>query len=124
MASPPRLPIFGVEIEIYVKLIPEFEVKAAEMRRSSPDLIPEHWRQWDFELRNNYPNDQTNIERALSHRWAVGKAIEECIYNMLGCGNGWRCEIEQSLMEWELRVPPDPRKWCMYSWSHLILRMD
>jgi hypothetical protein len=121
MASPPRLPIFGVEIEIYVKLRPQFEGQIADMMRSGPEMIPEHWRQWDLGLRNDYPDDERSKRRALSHRRAVGKAVENCIDNMLGHGNGWRCEAEQGLREWELTVPSDPRKWCMYPWSLPII---
>ncbi|KAK4032786.1 hypothetical protein C8A01DRAFT_20194 [Parachaetomium inaequale] len=108
-APPARLPLFGVEIEIYVKLKPKNEVLTREKKRTNPDSLPEYWRLWDFDLKNDYGPDKQRA--AVFQRREVCRAVQANIDTMLGQDNGWRCEADPSLKERNLTVPTDPRKW-------------
>ena len=110
-ATAPRSTLFGVEIEMFVKIKPRLEVITREKQRVQSDSLPEHWRNWDFDLKNNY-NDDQKIDAVFQRRYVCG-AAKEAIDTMLGPGNGWSCEIDLSLKERLLQLPPDPRKWCM-----------
>lgn len=104
------LPLFGVEIEIYVKLHKDLEEKIRERRYRDANTMPLYWLEWDFDLQNG----QGNVERKAKQRECVGKAVREIIDVTLGTGHGWTCESDASLKEWALTEPPDVRKWCMY----------
>ncbi|KAH6855896.1 hypothetical protein B0I37DRAFT_306130 [Chaetomium sp. MPI-CAGE-AT-0009] len=110
-ATPPRLPLFGVEMEIYVKLKPKLQVLMWEKRRTNPDSLPEHWRNWNHDLRSDYPKTRENIIAGIYQRREVGRAVMECIDKVLGPNNGWRCEGEPSLKENRLTEPIDPPRW-------------
>ncbi|EAQ92958.1 predicted protein [Chaetomium globosum CBS 148.51] len=101
------LPLFGVEIEIYVKLHKDLEEKIRERRYRDPNTMPLYWLEWDFDLQNG----QGNLERKAKQRECVGKAVREIIDVTLGTGHGWTCESDASLKEWALTEPPDVRKW-------------
>ncbi|KAK3290665.1 uncharacterized protein B0H64DRAFT_451984 [Chaetomium fimeti] len=102
-----RSPLFGVEIEVYVKIKPEFEAAVRERQRTNPSSLPEYWRDWDSDL----PNDSGDIRAGAKQLQRVNKAINAIIENVLGPGNGWHCDGDDSLKEKRLRVPPEPRKW-------------
>jgi hypothetical protein len=112
-APPARQPLFGVEIEIYVKIKPKNEVLTREKKRTDPDSLPEHWQLWDFDLKNDYGTDKQRA--AIFQRREVCRAVQETIDAMLGQDNGWHCEAEPTMKERKLTLPPDPRKWCTYS---------
>ncbi len=108
--EPPKWsPLFGLEIEIFVKLRPEIEeaLLAQRQRRERPD--EDYWQKWDFELSNLRGNqDEKDLQRK-----CVGQAIEALIERVLGPTHGWKCEPDASLKEYYLTEPPHPRKWCM-----------
>ncbi|KAK4236517.1 hypothetical protein C8A03DRAFT_16829 [Achaetomium macrosporum] len=102
-----RRPIFGVEIEIFVRLKPSVEEWILCKRRNG-DPLPYHWRHWDNTLLNN----SSDRSRKSAQRALVGSAIKELISQELGSQDlGWSCEPDASLNEEKLTVPPDPRKW-------------
>ncbi|KAK4144861.1 putative amidoligase enzyme-domain-containing protein [Dichotomopilus funicola] len=100
-------PLFGVEIEIYVKVLPSVEDRIRAKQRSNYNSLPEHWRYYDFDLKNG----TGNVEGKAFQRKHVGNAIQSIIDTALGSGNGWHCEADASLKEYQLEAPPDPRKW-------------
>ncbi|KAH6632547.1 putative amidoligase enzyme-domain-containing protein [Chaetomium tenue] len=106
----PRLPLFGVEIELFVKVKPKVEVLTWKKRHANPDSVPEYWRNWDFDLKNNPPDRDAQI-KVIYQRREVGRAIQADIDAMLGPKNGWHCEPDPSLSERMLTLPIDPRKW-------------
>ena len=116
-AAPVRgLPLFGVEIELYVKVRPRLEVLTREKQRTNPKSLPEWWQKWDFDLKND-PANRDGQRTVMFHRLdCVTKAVLADINAMLGPNNGWRCEADPSMSERKLALPPDARKWCTYSW--------
>ncbi|KAK3294147.1 uncharacterized protein B0H64DRAFT_374970 [Chaetomium fimeti] len=107
-APAPRLPIFGVEIEMFVKIKPRLEVLTREKQRLKTPL-PEHWNLWDFDLKNDY-DEEHKIDAVFQRRYVCG-AAKEAIDAALGPDNGWSCEIDLSVKERLLTLPIDPRKW-------------
>jgi hypothetical protein len=113
-APAPRSAHFGVEIEMFVKIKPRLEVIHREKQRVNADSLPEHWQLWNFDLKNNYNDDNDDqVGKAILQRRCVCGAAQEAIDRMLGPDNGWTCELDLSLKERLLKLPPDPRKWCM-----------
>ncbi|KAK3299453.1 putative amidoligase enzyme-domain-containing protein [Chaetomium fimeti] len=107
VAPPGPKPLFGLEIEIFVKLRPELERAIIQRRREGHQLDEEHWRNWDFTLSNGTGN-QLQKEK---QRECVGQAIEALIETALGPSHGWSCEADASLKEYKLTQPPEPLKW-------------
>ncbi|KAH6650407.1 putative amidoligase enzyme-domain-containing protein [Chaetomium tenue] len=101
------LPLFGVEIEIYVKIHKDLEEKIRDRRYRDIHSMPMYWLEWDFDLQNG----QGNLEKKAKQRECVGKAVREIIDVTLGANHGWTCESDASLKEWALTEPPDVRKW-------------
>jgi hypothetical protein len=77
----------------------------------APHTLPPYWSTWDWTLENG----QGELSRKEAQRTRVGHAIKGIIDATLGPGNGWSCESDASLKEWQLTHPPDPRKWCTCS---------
>lgn len=103
-------PLFGVEIEIYVKVLSSVENRIREKQQRNFNSLPEHWRYYDFDLKNG----TGNVEGKAFQRKHVGNAIQSIIDTALGANNGWHCEADASLKEYQLEAPPDPRKWCTF----------
>jgi hypothetical protein len=103
-------PLFGAEIEIFVKVKPGTQDAILRARRANPSSLPDCWRTWDFGLENG----TGRIEEKDHQRKCVGGAIKAIIERELGPSHGWSCEADASLKEWGLTVPPDTRKWCTY----------
>jgi hypothetical protein len=118
-----RLPLFGVEIEMYIKVKPRIEVLTREKQRTNPKSLPEWWRKWDFDLKNDPPDRPGEIETVFHRIDFVNSAVQVEIDTMLGPNNGWRCVFDPSLSERKLALPPDARKWCIYSW-YLLYTFD
>ncbi|EAQ90457.1 predicted protein [Chaetomium globosum CBS 148.51] len=100
-------PLFGVEIEIFVKLRPELERAIYTRRQRGEQLDEEYWRNWNFALSNEKGNQPLKDKQ----RECVGQAIEALIEGALGPNHHWKCEPDASLKEWALTEPPEPRKW-------------
>lgn len=103
-------PLFGVEIEIYVKIKPDLERKIKARRQADANTMPLYWQDWDF----NLSNGTGHVEEKAIQRDCVGKAVREIIDVTLGPNHGWTCESDSSLKEWLLKEPDELRKWCMY----------
>lgn len=103
-------PLFGVEIEIYVRLLPAMEAQVERMGREDAFNTPDYWLEWDPSLDNN----TRDLRRLQEQRFRVCQAIKAIIDITLGPRNGWKCESDASLREWELRDPPHARKWCKF----------
>ncbi|KAK3300717.1 putative amidoligase enzyme-domain-containing protein [Chaetomium fimeti] len=106
-APPAPKPLFGVEIEIYVKIKSSLADRIRERRYRDRATIQKYWLDWEFDLENG----QGNLERKAKQRECVGQAIREIIDITLGDNHGWTCESDASLKEWALTAPPNPRKW-------------
>ncbi|KAK4040819.1 hypothetical protein C8A01DRAFT_45928 [Parachaetomium inaequale] len=102
-----RSPLFGVEIEIYVKVKAKLEALTREKKRTNPSSLPDYWQAWDFDLKN----DDTNMTACINQRKQVSKAITAIIDGVLGPNNGWKCEADASLNDSWLVLPNDPKKW-------------
>ncbi|KAK3292026.1 putative amidoligase enzyme-domain-containing protein [Chaetomium fimeti] len=106
-----RLPLFGVEIEMFIKVKPSIEALTREKQRTNPTSLPEWWRKWDFDLKND-PPDRAGEIGAVFHRIdVVNSVVQVEIDTILGPNNGWRCTYDPSLSERKLALPPDARKW-------------
>ncbi|KAK4232896.1 putative amidoligase enzyme-domain-containing protein [Achaetomium macrosporum] len=104
-------PRFGVEIEIYVQLLPEYEILIKEKQRTSRSELPTYFRDWDFSLENVATDNPVMQERKRRQRECVGRAVEAVIGIALGPEHGWHCESDASLKEWQLTEPDVRRKW-------------
>ncbi|KAK4136085.1 hypothetical protein BT67DRAFT_432870 [Trichocladium antarcticum] len=106
-ARPGPNPLFGLEIEIFVKLRPEIECAIKKQRQT--DIQPEepYWRDWDLTLGNGTGKQNLKAKQ----RKCVGQAIEALIEGVLGPTHAWSCEADASLKEYKLTEPPEPRKW-------------
>ncbi|KAH6854101.1 putative amidoligase enzyme-domain-containing protein [Chaetomium sp. MPI-CAGE-AT-0009] len=102
-------PLFGVEIEIFVKIHDDLARKIRDRRYREPHTMQQYWLDWEFDLTN--ARIQGNQERKAKQRECVGKAIREIIDITLGDNHGWTCESDDSLKEWALTEPDEPRKW-------------
>ncbi|KAK4240562.1 putative amidoligase enzyme-domain-containing protein [Achaetomium macrosporum] len=105
------LPHFGVEIEIYVKLLPHYETMIKEKQRRNPRSLPEYYQTWDFSLDNRSSDSVARLVQKKEQRERVGRAVEALIDGALGARNGWHCESDASLKEWQLTDPEDREKW-------------
>ncbi|KAK3298768.1 uncharacterized protein B0H64DRAFT_318436 [Chaetomium fimeti] len=110
-APAPRLPIFGVEIELYVKVKPHIEASIREKRRTNPKSLPEWWQKWDFDLLNDPPTVEGQKQVVWQRLLGVSPAVQADIDAMLGPGNGWNCVSDPSMVERKLALPPNARKW-------------
>ncbi|KAK3297570.1 putative amidoligase enzyme-domain-containing protein [Chaetomium fimeti] len=108
-APPPAAPrpLFGVEIEVFVRLLPDVEDRIVQAGYDYPDSLPDYWLQWD----ENLENDSRNQRSKHDQRKRVGKAIMGIIDSALGPRNGWKCESDESLKESLLTEPHDTRRW-------------
>ncbi|EAQ86558.1 predicted protein [Chaetomium globosum CBS 148.51] len=100
-------PLFGVEIEIFVRLLPHVENAIDEASLRDPRSLPSYWRDWDPTL----PNNSRDLGAKQDQRECVGAAIKAIIDAALGPRNGWKCESDASLKEYKLTEPPHLRKW-------------
>ncbi len=109
--DPPPRPIFGIEIEIFVKVkrAVEDDVIRARNRRA---LLPAFWQQWDFDLSNAMATTRPTLIKQMQQRNAVKAALTSCINDALGHNSGWKVVGDASLQEHRLTVPPDARYWC------------
>ena len=113
-AEPMWKPLFGLEIEIFVKLRPELEHALRTQLSQGPQPSESYWRHWDLDLSNG----RGSPEKKEMQRKCVGMAIMAQIELVLGPTHGWKCEPDASLKEYELKKPeaygpPDRGKWCM-----------
>jgi hypothetical protein len=110
-------PYFGVEIEIFVRLLPEIEAGMLQDRYEYGwENVTPHLRTWDETLLNN----STNLEAKQAQRQCVGGFIKYIIDAALGPDNGWKCESDASLKEYKLTEPNDVRRWCTSSWPPTV----
>ncbi|KAK4133221.1 hypothetical protein BT67DRAFT_59864 [Trichocladium antarcticum] len=104
-------PLFGIEIEIFVKVKDRVQAKVLHKLASRGERasVPEHWQKWDFDLSNN----SKVLAKKEAQRLVVGQAIEAAIKKALGDKHGWTCEPDASLKERDLddRKPKDGRKY-------------
>ena len=109
--APPPRPIFGIEIEIFVKVkrAVEDDVIRARERRA---LLPGFWQQWDFDLSNAATTSRTTLIKQMQQRNHVKAALTSCINDALGHNSGWKVVGDASLQEHRLSVAPDARRWC------------
>ncbi|KAH6623438.1 hypothetical protein F5144DRAFT_615225 [Chaetomium tenue] len=106
-APPPRpSPLFGVRIEVYLKVKANFEAFTTHLQRTSPDGLPGYWRAWDFDL----GNDTTDVKARRTQRDQLKSIVIAAIDHVIGPDHGWSCEYEGSLKEKLLRLD-NPRKW-------------
>jgi hypothetical protein len=111
--SPPK-PIFGLEIEIFVKVKREVKEDVLGYRYEGlGERLPVHWQAWDFDLVNSKPNrDNGYGPRQARQRQCVKMALTALIKDALGARSGWKCVGDASLKEWRLKDAPDPKHWC------------
>ncbi|KAH6650506.1 hypothetical protein F5144DRAFT_625529 [Chaetomium tenue] len=102
MPNPPPKPIFGIEIEIFVKVKRDVQRDVERYRGS----LPLHWREWDFNLSNR----STDNYKTTKQRVCVKTALSALIKESLG-SNGWKCVGDASLSEWKMREAPEPDLW-------------
>lgn len=103
MPNPPPKPIFGVEIEIFVKVKRDVQRDVERYRGS----LPFHWREWDFNLSNR----STDSYKTGKQRICVKTALSALIKESLG-SNGWKCVGDASLSEYKMREAPEADLWC------------
>ncbi len=101
------LPVFGIEIEIFVKL-KRTVTSDLLSRMNSRGGIPAHWLGWEFNLSNR----STDEDRIRKQRSRVGAVIERLINEALGQSSGWKATTDASLRESDLTVPPESTSWC------------
>ncbi len=104
-------PIFGIEIEIFVKVKRNVEYDVLEYRAQRARL-PAHWQQWDFDLSNAQAQSIQQMTKQAIQRNYVKAALSALISQSLGNNSGWKVVSDASLTEWKLSVPPDARRWC------------
>lgn len=104
MSRPQCSPVFGLEIEIFVKIKRSIQVEVQRHRQQ----LPPYWQNWDFGLSN-----RTEDPVKLAHqRTCVKMAILSLIDQALGEGSGWTVVSDASLKESELRAPVENNLWC------------
>ncbi|EAQ93060.1 predicted protein [Chaetomium globosum CBS 148.51] len=99
MPNPPPKPIFGVEIEIFVKVKRDVQRDVERYRGS----LPLHWREWDFNLSNrstdNYKTGKQRIcvKTALSAliKESLGTGGVEIISPPMSVARRWQSEIRE-----------------------------
>lgn len=116
MSKPPSKPIFGLEIEVFVKVKPEVERDVLEYRRDGEPL-PLHWQTWDFDLSNKKPPSTEYAIVQARQRARVKSALSALIQEALGRRAGWKVVGDASLQEWRLTQAPDSSRWCKSSRS-------
>lgn len=89
-----RLPIFSAEIEVYIKLKPGVEAALREKKRTDPLSLPQYWRDWDLDCKN----DADVRVKAVQQRH-VTRAVKAIIDGVLGDDNGWACEVDPTLRD-------------------------
>lgn len=110
-------PIFGIEIEIFVKV--KQDVRLAVLRkRGRGEPQPDCWKKWNFNLSNRI---SWQDKRAKDQRKCVQGAIEILIQQALGETTKWKAESDSSLKEDALVEPPDPTKWCQCRFQFALL---
>ncbi|KAK3897675.1 hypothetical protein C8A05DRAFT_19600 [Staphylotrichum tortipilum] len=82
---PRAKPIFGLEIEIFVKVKPAIERDVVRYLNHGASL-PAHWKAWDFSLTNHQPTSQSQARQ----RNCVKGALKALIRNALGSKAGWK----------------------------------
>jgi hypothetical protein len=97
-------PIFGIEIEIFVKVKRDVQ-RDVERSRGS---LPHHWREWDFELSNR----STDSYKTGKQRICVKTALSALITESLGSNHGWKCVGDASLSEYKITQAPESDLWC------------
>ena len=110
-------PLFGVEIEVYIKVKPSFEAFTRQRRSTAPDTLPDYWKDWDFDLANN----STQGKAKLKQRAQISRAVVATIEHALGPDNGWRCDHDETLKAELIKGQDNPRKWCTYRSSLMLL---
>jgi len=111
--SPPK-PIFGLEIEIFVKVKPEVKSDVLGYRYDGlAGQLPAYWQAWDFDLVNDKPTSRNGYgPRQAQQRQCVKMALAALIKDALGAKSGWKCVGDASLQEWQLKQAPDAEHWC------------
>lgn len=112
-SSGPPKPIFGIEIEIFVKVKRDVERDVQNYRsRGSP--LPTHWQEWSFSLTNDQPTSTDTMNRQQRQRACVKLALTSLINDALGRNHGWKCVGDASLSEWKLKEAPESDLWCKF----------
>ena len=101
---PAPKPIFGVEIEIFVKVKRDVQ-RDVERHHGS---LPLHWREWDFNLSNR----STDSYKTGKQRVCVKTALSALISEALGSSHGWKCVGDASLSEYKITQAPESDLWC------------
>ncbi|KAH6853988.1 hypothetical protein B0I37DRAFT_335630 [Chaetomium sp. MPI-CAGE-AT-0009] len=96
-------PIFGIEIEIFVKVKREVQRDVERYRGT----LPLHWREWDFDLSNR----SSDSYKLAKQRVCVKTALSALIKESLGNNHGWKCVGDASLQEYKMREAPEPDLW-------------
>ncbi len=109
--DPPPRPIFGIEIEVFVKVKRAVEDDVIRARNRGSQL-PDFWRIWDFDLSNAEGSSRATLVKQFQQRNCVKAALTSCINDALGHNSGWKVVGDASLKEHKLTVPPDARHWC------------
>ncbi|KAK4142676.1 uncharacterized protein C8A04DRAFT_38065 [Dichotomopilus funicola] len=92
-SSGPPKPIFGIEIEIFVKVKRDVE-RDVQAHRSRGSSLPTHWQEWSFSLTNDRPNSSDTFNRQARQRACVKLALTSLINDALGRNHGWKWGIE------------------------------
>ncbi|KAK3306800.1 uncharacterized protein B0T15DRAFT_395695 [Chaetomium strumarium] len=110
-AAPPPpespVPMFGIEIEIFVKLKPDVE-QMVRSKQYNGEYLPAYFQRWRLDLLN----DSRDKDKMNEQRSCAAYCIEALIAQEFGDRVvRWNCELDESLVESELKEPRDPRKW-------------
>jgi hypothetical protein len=102
--SPPRqyLPLFGVEIEIFVKVKSSVERDVKVVRGSIGSDLPTYWKNWDFSLSNRSTGAAVTAQRQ-----RVKDALMAAIKSKFNRDVKWKVVSDASLKEADLTLPPD-----------------
>lgn len=111
MSSSTRKPIFGIEIEVFVKVKPDVEQDVMDYRSAGAAAqLPAYWQSWDFGLTNR--QSKSLVKKQAIQRQCVKMALSALITEALGDGAGWKCVGDASLKEWQLNQAPQSDRWC------------
>ena len=108
---PRAKPIFGLEIEVFVKVKPAVERDVVSYLYNGAAL-PDYWKAWDFSLTNRQPTSERQFAKQAQQRVCVKKALRALIRDALGRKAGWKVVGDASLQEFKLTQPPDSEHWC------------
>ena len=85
------------------------EAALREKKRTNPTSLPQYWRGWNLDLKNNVEYRVKAVQQR-----HITEAVKATIDGVLGDDNGWTCEVDMSLRDDWLQVGPGARTWCTY----------